>query len=97
MDEIETVYRALSIANIIFGIVLFVTSYIYYRQYGSWVKIAYGFIGLYWTTIYILVAFAPEAWWHTDEFARSLVRSGITATLAIMAVGGIARIKWNGA
>ena len=104
------VKTTLTAANVVLGLSLFVIQFIYFlgcrdKASWSWIKLFYGFPGLYWAGIYLAIAFTPEAVWRADIFSRYFVRGGITATLFIMLFGAVFRAyhvkkveggKWTG-
>jgi len=90
------VKTALTAANIALGLSVFLIQLRYFlycrdRVSWSWIKLLYGFPGLYWAVIYVLIASTPETIWRDEVFSRYFVRGGITATLFIMLFGALFR------
>jgi len=89
----------LIITNIGLGLLLFCVQAYYFARFKdtniwSSIKLLYGFVGIYWASIYTLIEFTPESVWRADYFSRYLVRGGITSTLLIMLWGALFR-AWH--
>lgn len=87
----DAVNNVLVYVNIALSVVLMAASTWYvclFRNYLTWIKVLYAFVGLYCLVIYLMIMICDPV----PSLVDAMLRPGITLILAVMASGALFRV-----